>query len=65
MRNKRSLTGKYPKYAVAYCFLHKCQLTVPELRKKRCREKECKHLYKYLKHPFWVQRCLKKAREEL
>lgn len=50
-----------------YCGLHKCNLTVKQLKSRECLGKQCTFLKK-LPHPFWEQReerkRLRKARKE-
>lgn len=52
----------------AYCYKHKCSLTVRQLRQKKCLWKQCARLKKYPEHPFWEQReqrkKLRKQRKE-
>lgn len=48
--------GKNP---VAWCALHKRTLSVKQMRKKKCLEKQCTWLAKK-DHPYWAQREQKK-----
>lgn len=48
----------------AYCKMHRKNLTVRQLHKKECLQKQCTHLQKY-EHPFWEYREeRKKLRQE-
>ena len=53
----------------AYCNLHKCHMTVKQMKKKECLKKQCWHLKKNPDHQFWHQRdtvkSKKKARKEM
>jgi len=46
------LYGKYVKMPVAYCILHKCFLSVKQMRGKECVQKGCWHMRKQ-DHPYW------------
>lgn len=51
----RSLNNAYARSPCAYCKLHKCSLTVKQVRQKECLSKNCWHLVKY-EHAWWLQR---------
>ena len=40
----------------AYCQLHRCGITVKQMRCKNCLQKECRHLVKNEEHQYWRQR---------
>lgn len=49
----------------AYCKLHKCHMTVKQMRCKNCLQKECWHLVKNEDHQYWRQReLIKQKRKE-
>ena len=51
----------------AYCKLHECGMTVNQMKRKLCLQKQCYHLQKNEKHQIWRQRertkALRKARK--
>ena len=60
----RNLQGKYVDNPPAYCVLHKCHLSMRNIRKRRCIEKQCFHMKK-LEHPYWeYMEIMKKKRKE-
>lgn len=48
---------------IGYCGRHHCYLSVAQLKRKECLQKQCTHLEKY-EHEFWQQRELTKARRK-
>lgn len=40
----------------AYCELHRCFMTVKQMKCKNCLQKQCWHLVKNQQHPYWHQR---------
>lgn len=40
----------------AYCKLHKCGITVKQMRCKECLQKQCWYLQKNEEHQYWKQR---------
>ena len=52
----------------AYCRLHDCGVTVKQMKKKQCLQKQCRHLLKNENHQIWRQRertkALRKARKQ-
>lgn len=40
----------------AYCHLHKCSMTVKQMKAKNCLGKQCWHLEKNEQHQYWKQR---------
>ena len=45
----------------AYCQLHDCGVTVKQMKKKQCLQKQCRHLQKNENHQIWRQRERTKA----
>lgn len=39
-----------------YCKLHHCSMTVKQIRRKECLQKNCWHLQKNTSHDWWRQR---------
>ena len=58
------LFGTQSENIAAYCKLHKCSMTVKQMRCKNCLAKECWHLEKNESHQFWRQRELKKQKQK-
>ena len=48
--------------ACAYCYHHKCHLTVKMLKQHECLKKDCHHLKKHTDNPYWMER--EKLKEE-
>lgn len=46
--------------AVAYCYYHKCHLTVTTLKCHECLRKQCSRLKKHENHAYWNDRESKK-----
>lgn len=46
--------------ACAYCYHHKCHLTVKMLKQHECLKKQCHALKKHEEHNYWKQRERKK-----
>lgn len=40
----------------ANCCLHKCGLTVKQIKQRKCLSKNCRHFKKYEEHSYWKQR---------
>ena len=40
----------------AYCKLHRCSMTVKQMKCKNCLGKNCWHLHKNEQHDYWRQR---------
>lgn len=40
----------------AYCQLHRCSMTVKQMKAKNCLQKQCWHLEKNENHQYWRQR---------
>lgn len=62
----RTLTGQIASETriVGYCRLHKCYLTLTQMRNKQCLQKNCFRLMKH-DNPFWEQRERKKELRQL
>lgn len=58
------LFGTQSENIAAYCKLHKCSMTVKQMRCKNCLGKECWHLEKNPNHQFWRQRELTKQKRK-
>lgn len=59
--------GGGKKRCVGYCRLHKCNITITQMKNRECLKKGCGAL-KRLPHPYWEQRehrkQIKKANKE-
>lgn len=53
---EKTLYNNYSDNCCAYCKLHKCSMTVKQMRKKECLNKQCWHLVKNDEHEYWKQR---------
>lgn len=60
----RSLNNSYARSPCAYCKLHKCSLTVKQVKQRECLKKECWHLSKYESHEWWKQRLALKQKKK-
>lgn len=49
------LNGMWVRTPVAYCNLHKCVLSMKQMRGKECIQKSCWHMRR-LDHPYWETR---------
>ena len=49
------LDGQWVRTPAAYCALHKCVLSVKQIRMKECIPKKCWHMRR-LEHPYWKTR---------
>ena len=54
----------YSDNCCAFCRLHQCGVTVKQMRKKECLQKQCHHLQKKEEHPYWDQRARMKQRRK-
>lgn len=50
------------RHCVGYCKYHRCYMTVKQMKKKECLQKQCNALERIL-HQFWIQRELKKQKK--
>ena len=48
----------------ADCKLHKCSMTVKQMRMKECLRKQCWHLEKNENHQYWRQRAVTKEKRK-
>ena len=53
---EKTLYNGYSNNCCAYCKLHRCGMTVKQMKKKECLKKQCRHLLKNEEHPIWIQR---------
>ena len=60
----KTINNAYARSPCAYCNLHKCSLTVRQIKMKECLKKECWHLKKY-EHEWWKQRAALKEKKKL
>ena len=49
---------------IGYCHLHKCRITVRQMKARQCLQKQCGRLQRYEEHPYWVQRAKQKAEKK-
>lgn len=61
---KECLFGTCSNNVAAYCNLHRCSMTVKQMRCKNCLQKECWHLVKNEEHQYWRQRELTKQKRK-
>ena len=62
---EKTLYNNYSDNCCAYCKLHHCSMTVKQMRKKECLQKQCWHLEKNEAHDFWRQHArMKELRKE-
>lgn len=50
---KNGPLGGAKEKCIAFCRLHKCNVTAKQMRKRHCLEKHCKHFAKKKDHPYW------------
>ena len=64
---QETLFHSYSDNICAYCNLHACGITVKQMKRKQCLQKQCNHLTKNETHQIWRQRdrakALRKARK--
>lgn len=61
---KKTLYGGTSTNVAAFCRLHRCYMTVKQIREHDCLAKQCWHLDK-VDHPWWRHReNIKKKRQE-
>ena len=48
----------------AYCRLHRCSMTVKQIKCKNCLQKQCFHLVKNEEHQYWKQRAMAKQKRK-
>ena len=53
---RKTLYNTYSDNVCGRCKLKKCDLTVKQVRAKKCLQKNCWHLEKNEEHPWWGQR---------
>ena len=63
-RKKRNCTLGC-KNPVAYCRLHRCTMSVTQMKNRKCLSKNCVHFRKIRAHHYWEQRELRKQRREI
>lgn len=62
---EKTLYNNYSNNCCAYCKLHNCSMTVKQMRKKECLQKQCWHLEKNEVHDFWRHKArMKEIRKE-
>lgn len=61
---KKCLYNTYSNNVAGYCKLHHCNLTVTQIKCRKCLGKECHHLEKDFKHDWWRQREQEKQRRK-
>ena len=60
MSEIKSLYAGSPKNPAGFCKYHHCYVTVAEMRKHECLQKQCKNLIRMEQHPWWAERERKK-----
>ena len=58
------LFGTHSDNIAGYCKLHKCSMTVKQIKGKQCLFKQCWHLEKNASHQWWKQREITKQKRE-
>lgn len=58
------LFGTHSDNIAGYCKLHKCGMTVKQIKGKQCLFKQCWHLEKNENHQWWRQREITKQKRE-
>ena len=58
------LNHTYSNNIAAYCKLHRCGLTVKQIKSRQCLCKQCWHLCKNEDHDWWRQREVIKQRKK-
>ena len=61
---KECLFNTYSDNTAAFCRLHRCSMTVKQMRCKDCLNKQCRHLVKNEEHQYWRQRELIKQKRK-
>lgn len=61
---KQCLYGTKSANCAAYCTLHKCNMTVRQIKQKECLRKQCRHLIKNEEHDYWRLRNAAKAKKK-
>ena len=51
--------------ACAYCYKHKCHLTVKTMKQHECLKKQCHALKKHEEHDYWQEREVLKQRKKM
>ena len=51
----KTLNNSYARSPCAYCKLHKCSLTVKQVKQRNCLGKQCWHMNRY-EHEWWKQK---------
>lgn len=57
-----SIFNNYIKSPCGYCRRHHGVLSVQQMKKKQCLQKQCHHLEKYEDHEYWEKRAEKKKK---
>lgn len=58
------LFNTYSDNVAGYCRLHRCSMTVKQIRRKECLQKQCWHLQKNESHSWWRQREIMKQKRK-
>lgn len=51
--------NSYIENPLAFCRLHRVDMSIKHIKKKRCLEKHCRYFSKYVNHSYWTQLKLK------
>ena len=57
---EKTLYHSYSDKICAYCELHECGMTVKQMKKKQCLQKQCHYFHRNENHQIWYQRELVK-----
>lgn len=57
-RNSRAhcSIGGSRKNNIGYCKLHRCNVTLKQMKNRKCLTKACKHFRRHEGHPYWQKR---------
>lgn len=63
MARKRACPlGVPPEHACGYCRKHRSTVSVTQMKKRKCLEKECWYFVRYKQHSYWVEQQQKKEK---
>lgn len=64
MKQIKSLYSGTPKNPPAYCKHHRCYITVAEMKRHECLQKQCSCMIRFEQHPYWKQREVMKQKRK-
>lgn len=48
---------------IGHCRHHRRFVTAGQIRRKKCLQKECRHLMRFENHPYWVNRAKRRTQK--